>query len=565
MKIFLKKNKGLILKTFLIIGIFVRLWLFIGSNWYIDLDSYFDSRLEINSAISILSGNWMGNYSKFILCKNPSYPLFLALLYILHLPYPIGLGIFVLFASFSFVKALEPLCKSKTLKIFIFLLILYNPVGFSHEAVYPYRNALVPWAILLVMSSIIAIYIRKDENYKKIIPWSFAGMISMGFFWLLREDSIWFLPFAVGAFILTCLHWLLKKEKIKKLLLSSLLAALPLCGIVVASVSISTINYYYYGIFTTNDRTKTYEAKVLGLLAKIDDGTDLNKDVWVSSDAIKLAKNASKTFATLELQPFDNWPKYGDYSIWALRDCLDDSGYYKDAKKTNQIYKKIAQELEQGFKVGKLKKKKSIQLSSTSGTYTIKEMLQVLPLGFESIKNHVTYKYAYVDLEKVVNDNNEGVLLYEQVLGIDLLRTENLNKEETDEFLKSISKKKLSSLYINRTISRFIIGCYKYTGWVFFSIGCFGYIILLIKWFKEKKRWSKSIEIFIIMTGILLLCYVNAYLVGLWGIGFNLTANDSLFEAYTTAQYLILQIFELLGCISLINYIKAKKSKEKDK
>lgn len=556
----IKIHYKLFLKIILVIGIFSRLWLIMGSNWYVNINSYFDSHLEINSAVNILAGNWMGAYDKFILCKNPSYPLFLALLSILHVPYALGLGLFIILTTFIFVKSIEPLLKNDTLKIFIFLLVLFNPVGFSHEAVYNYRNALVPWAILVTISCIIGIYLRKDEKIKKILPWSVTGMVFMGFFWLLREDSIWFLPFALVAFIITIAYWISKKVKIKKLLLNCLLAFMPIFGIISSELVVSTINYYAYGIFATNDRTKTASAEALGLLIKIDDGSDLDEDVWVSDKAIKLAKKVSPTFASLNLKAFENWPKYGDYSIWAFRDSLADSGYYKDAKSTEKVYKKIVKELKAGFANGKLKEKKAIQLSSTSGIYTVDEMLGVIPIGFASLKNHIGYTYNKLDLEKIENSTSEAdIILYEKVLDIDLLRSDNeLSEMNADNVLKLQNQNHMSKLYHNLFISKIIMSCYKWTGWLFFVLGMIGYVFLLTKVIKKDKKIKNKYEVLIIMTGLLLISYLNAYLVGLWGIGFNLNANNELFEAYTTVQFLTIQLFELLGLIYFIEFIKEK-------
>ena len=93
---FIINHKKQILISLFVLVSFFRVWLLYSSNWYVNAETYYDSHLEINSAINILAGHWMGSYNKFILCKNPTYPIFLALLYLLHIPYTYGMGILMI-------------------------------------------------------------------------------------------------------------------------------------------------------------------------------------------------------------------------------------------------------------------------------------------------------------------------------------------------------------------------------------------------------------------------------------------------------------------------------------
>lgn len=108
--------------------IFARFWLMDSTNWYIDLDTYYDSRLEIGTAIQMIAGRWAGEYSKYTLCKNLAYPIFVATIYQLHISYPIGLCAFICFACFCFTRSLKPLLKNDILRKLVFIILLYNPV-----------------------------------------------------------------------------------------------------------------------------------------------------------------------------------------------------------------------------------------------------------------------------------------------------------------------------------------------------------------------------------------------------------------------------------------------------
>ena len=549
------KNKKRLLVVVIVLSICFRLWLLASSNWRLIINSYYDSHLQINEAISLLKGHWLGAYNKYTLCKNISYPVFLFVLNILHLPYYIGMGLLISFSSALFVKAIKPICKNKTVQCIIFIFLIFNPVGFNQEALYHYRNSLIPWVVLIVISCITGIYLRKDKNVKELLPYGIIGMFFTGFYWLLREDSIWFLPFILMAFLMTIFSYIKSKDKVKIVIKKSIVSFMPMFGIILSVVVISTINYFVYGVFATNDRTSSYEAKVLGQLVLIDDGTDLDKDVWVSDKALKLASKASPSFSKLDLEAFNSWSKHGDYSIWALRDAASNVGYYKDGKTTNEMYKKIYLELKDGFKKGKLKRKKAIKLSDTSGVFSVKEFVKPIPIMFHSLYNHSIYSFDNVVDENIDTPNDvASIEKYELVLKINLLRSDDVLSKGNADFRRITLNNNLKrSLRINKMISNSIIFIYKITGLVLLVLSL---IIYVINMFKEKKE--KNSDILLIMTGLLLTIFLNSYLVGLWGVGFNLSADDGLFSSYTTAQTIMIGLFEVL---SIILFLKQSKNK----
>lgn len=552
------KHKATIIKAIMILLIFARFWFMNSTNWNVNFDTYYDSRLQVGNAIKMINGRWLGEYDKFILCKNLSYPIFLATINQLHISYPIGFCAFICFTCILFTRSLKPIIKNDNLRKFIFIILLYNPVGLSYQAANHYRNALLPWAVLIVMACILAIYLRRNESLKKILPWALTGMFFTGFYWNLREDSIWFLPFILAGFVATITHFAIEKKKLKPCIVFGIIALLPMLGILLWNNIISAINYKHYGIYATNDRTQTYSAKVLGLLISIDDGTSMDEDVWVSSKVIELAKEASPTFAKLNVNVFQAWPQYGDYSIWALRDSAYDVGYYIDAKSTNELFKTIYEELNEAFEKGKLKKKNGIQLSNTSGIYTPKEFWETAPIAFENFINHINYKeYKIKTLEPIKNVNNEGEFtLYENVLGIRLRRTEQqLDEIHADLTTKIQNDNVIKSLYHNMFFSNIIINCYNTLSPIFFIVAILGLITIGIDIFKNKKYDLHRIEIFILLIGLLLMCYLNSYLVCLWASSFyfDIPVTDNLYMAYTTAETLMIFCFEIIGTVFFVN------------
>ena len=79
-----------------------------------------------------------------------------------------------------------------------------NPVSasviFSHQSDAAghqrlYRMAIVPGMVLVVFSGMIGLTLRKELPLKKQLPWAFLTGMALAFFWQIREDSVWILPF----------------------------------------------------------------------------------------------------------------------------------------------------------------------------------------------------------------------------------------------------------------------------------------------------------------------------------------------------------------------------------
>ena len=80
---------------------------------------------------------------------------------------------------------------------------------------------------------------------------------------------------------------------------------------------------------------------------------------------------------------------------------------------------------------------------------------------------------------------------------------------------------------------------------------------------QKGKGTAYSLELVLFQIGLLLLVLLNAYLVGLWGTGFELTADSGLFKAYTTPQTILISCIEIIGTYLLVknalNMLKYKK------
>ena len=163
-----------------------------------------DDFLLVNYADSLQNAEWLGTeYSNLTLAKGISFSIFLYLCNLLFIPYPLGLVLLWVLAAITFMAAVRAVVKNRAALLLIYLFLLYSPATFaSSYSQRIYRMAVVPAAVVFVAACLIGLFFRRDERICVQVRWALGAGISLSFFWYIREDSVWLLPFVLGA--LTC-------------------------------------------------------------------------------------------------------------------------------------------------------------------------------------------------------------------------------------------------------------------------------------------------------------------------------------------------------------------------
>lgn len=367
-----RRQRQIILRI-LFFATILRLFLF----WKIPLsywtEQVYDDQLMFRYAESLADFQWLGSYSHVTLVKSASYPFFVAVCHLIRLPYSLAVGLLCVASAAVFVKAAERLIPAFVWRAAIYLLILYSPVGFKYLIVQrTYQAALIPYAVILVFSCMIAVFLRREDE-KSMRRWAAGGAVCLPFFYYIRDDSIWIMPFVLTVTLVTigCLFW--KKRHITGTFVrKSIWAALPVIALGAVTLGICTMNYIHYDEFVTSERTGSEFADLMDCLYKIED-KGASPDVWCSNDAIAKAIAVSPALESIEEEILGqelNWSggsnkdMKGDMPMWVMRCALDDAGYYKSARKMKQFCGRAAQELEEAFEKGTLKKDGLLHLSS---------------------------------------------------------------------------------------------------------------------------------------------------------------------------------------------------------
>lgn len=392
----------------LIILTFARLLLSLALPVQIFSDEVYDENMLYQSAENLKAFNWLGGYSKLTLAKGVSYPLFIAICNWLRIPYTLGLGLLNVGSALVFVSALRKRFTNTFALGAIYLLLLYAPMTYSNLiGLRSHRMAIVGFLVLVVFGCIIGLYFRKEESIKTMLPWSLAAGLSLGFFWFIREDSMWILPFIAVVLIVMAVCILREKTTLLQKVGKLIVTALPPLMLVGAILLVSLFNYMAYGVFVTNDRTSGEFGKTMGYLYSIKDD-NAPSGVWVSYDALQQAMEVSPTLASIEPQIYQSYqawggsvaPIRGDIVTWTLRDAVEMAGYFKDAVSFQNFFAQVNQELEQGFESGTLQKDDKFYFSSSSEGIEWAEMPEyisrtILDLGRISLYRDTTVSLPY--------------------------------------------------------------------------------------------------------------------------------------------------------------------------
>lgn len=416
----MKKNKIDKITFLLIIATLVRIYLSVKIPLYLQAGAVYDDNLFIAYSNNLLSLKWLGEFGYLTLSKSISFSIFIVILHIFEIPYSLGLVLCYIFSLHFLIKALKPLIKNKWFSSIVYILMLYSPIMFHIENTQKvYRGGLIIIGTVLVVASIIGIFTRR--NGKTLYKWIILSSLAVPFFYYIKEDSIWLLPFIIGGLTITIIYYCIENKK--SLHIKNIFAfIIPLISLLICSLGYKTMNYFQYGEFAITDRNDTYYSLLLSELYKMNINDDNPRNVWISRKTINEAIKYSPTMKEYEYIIDDmyntswalvNGEFESDFLYWALKEQFAKEGFYvKNGKKINNIYKKMYKELHEAYSRGDLKYSKKIYISKSSCGYSIDEINKVLvPLYVDSIKMISSYSENETSLHYAYGNNDELAIM----------------------------------------------------------------------------------------------------------------------------------------------------------
>ena len=293
----LKQKKSFKTKIIIFIGIIatvLRLILDYAQPMFLQANAMYDDGLIFNYAYSLYSFDWLGGFGQLTLAKAASYPLFIVLAHFSHIPINTFQILFYCFSLIVFFFSIRKIYNNKLLFLLIYIFCLFSPMTFELGVFKViYRTGVLIASGLLVFSSAIGMYLNRN-NKKEYYFWIAFLSISLSFFWFIKEDSYWVLPFIITSILI--LEISLYKDKLpKKELLKPLI---PLVILIIVITGYKSLNFIAYGEYTITDRTGTNYKKVIEDMLEIK-AKDVDH-VWITKEAYKKALKNSKTLSSLE-------------------------------------------------------------------------------------------------------------------------------------------------------------------------------------------------------------------------------------------------------------------------
>lgn len=533
---------------------FIRVFIALKMPLFIQAGAGFDDYLLFEYAKYLVRGDWLGPFGTRTLAKGISFPIFVALSYLLCIPYSLALILLYIFGIIIFLSALRPYIKRISFYFFSYIFLLYSPVMFHIENVQKvYRGGLIVCMSLITLGTMIHLFNHfKDKSLKKLIKYSIIGCISLPFFYYIKEDSIWILPF-VCASIGFSLMLLFFDKNIKKRIIRSVLLVLPIISLIIVNVCYCTMNYIKYGEYTITDRGGTYFKEMMADIIRIDEPNEV-EEVWITKNMMYTAIEHSKTLQTVKPQidemyahswaVHSNGEIFQDIIYWTFKEAMGEAGIYdKGGKYVNNFYKKVDQELDEAVEKGELKlsKKKKIYISSISIGYTMDEIIDYYSKNtIPAINMMITYS------ENTTTLNHATGPMYGIIAMDTFTNSETVWPEEYAPLTEP------HEIMVN--VCNAIVSIYKSTGYIFFFTGLIGLVLLTVTMIQSvRKKSFEQFYLWLITLGLIGTCCVLMFGV-LW---FSSCFGNSILRHtynYSCGIVPVIQILEMIGIYYVVSY-----------
>lgn len=395
--------------------LFLIIKIFLITNMPIDDKGYtmHDDYLMVNMAKNLIEGNWLGSFDQFTFIKGITYPVFLAINYKLHIPFYIANTILYFIACLLFVIAIKGIIKRNWYRVFIFFIMFFSPISYAIGTFQrAYRDDIYYSLILILISAYIGIYLRTKEKFEAK-NWIIIASVSFTLAWFCREDTIWIIPFMVFFSIAICFR---KTITIRNKIIC---VTMPYVFCIFCGILIGGINYFVYGIFAINDMQYSSYSKAYSSMTQIKTENNYKKVTLPKETIEKLYKECP---SFLELKPYYNgvgdiydgigggwllasseWngkevPENelgASHSMWAFRAAVSYMGYYESAKKADEYYKRLNNEINIAFNEGRLERKEGIRvpLFTTMNISDVYELMNTMKIVF----NYIVKYHSAID------------------------------------------------------------------------------------------------------------------------------------------------------------------------
>jgi len=320
-----------------------------------------DDALFVKLAGHLVRGEWLGPYDQLTLAKGPAYSLFIAGNFFTGLPLTFTQGLLYAAACAIVVWSINPLLKANWAKLLGFTFLCYNPL--TYEATTMSRllrqHLTIPLG-MIVAAALIALCLRRDQPRANQVGWSILGGLSLGVFWITREEGVWILPM-VGLVMAALIFTGWKEGRPAFIGILTVVVVWVGCAAIPYTL-VAYQNQKHYDWFGVVDMRSAEFADAMGALMRIEVGPN-RAQVPVNREAREAAYLVSPAFAELrnhleegpiaqkwmekQRYPFEERQFMAGWFLWALRDAIAAAGYADSAGEFLDYCERLAAEINQ--------------------------------------------------------------------------------------------------------------------------------------------------------------------------------------------------------------------------
>jgi hypothetical protein len=355
----------------LLIGVAARLWLVENQPLFAIGRAYFDDRLFLTLAKNILEGKWLGSYNSMTLVKGPFFSFWVAMTNLVHLPLLLSAQVLYSLSCLLLAYSVKPLVNNKFMIVLMFFVLLFNPASFDAGLTRATREMLYPSLTIIIIACVFGILFSTDWN-AQTAGWGTGLGISLGCFWLTREEGIWILPFLAIIFMaklsLTIFHDR-SLDSIAKFIKPWLISFM---GFTLILTVVNILNYFNYGIYAKTEMDARSFKSAYGALLRVTP-KEVKRYVPVTEWTRRNIYKISPAFMELAdyfegpigqvwieqgngagRNPSNRTEILGGWFMWAFRDAVAHAGYYNSGKYPDEYYRRLAGEINHACDTGQL-------------------------------------------------------------------------------------------------------------------------------------------------------------------------------------------------------------------
>jgi len=299
-------------------------------------------------AASLVSGDWLGDFSEYTLIKGPIYPLWLAFNFFLGTDVIHAQDMLFLVASLAVVRAVSISVDNRLALLVIFAVIYLNPVSYDFLSIsHAFRMVIYTSLTLLVFGSMLGLFLRLVSDDRRYIYWSVLFGVAFSLFWYTREEGVWVLPavLLVAGSVLGHAFFRRNWHQFRSVVLGFVVVPVMLWGGVTGLLAY--VNWKHYGMPYIIEVTTPNFSRVYNALLSVEPEV-YKRYRPVTKETIHRLRELSPRMRELEGFEGEGDRDYpAAMFIWAFRHAVALAGYYdRDAKYADQFYAALADELE---------------------------------------------------------------------------------------------------------------------------------------------------------------------------------------------------------------------------